>query len=652
MQVYNGKKNNGGNPMETDILQGGAEKIVNSNANSIRVIAGPGTGKSFSLQNKVIRLLEEGTSPETILAVTFTRTAANDLKKDIHSLGFKKADRIVTCTLHSLCFKILRSHQVFKILGRTPRPLATFNSSGVLQFEAKPLLKDISNPSFGPDREITKRIRAFEAAWARLQHEEPGWPPSDIDRSFQESLENWLRFHRAMFVGEVIPCTLKYFSLNPECEYLNRFEYVLVDEYQDLNKAEQVLIEMISGRGRTMIIGDSNQSIYSFKYAHSTGIHDYKHKYYDTEDYGLSECRRCPKLVVSMANTLISNNKSCHELPLLERTENCDGEVNFVQWNSPLDEINGIVQYIEHLIKNRDIRPKDILVLCPRRNLGTEITSKLRLLEIDAHSFYHEDLLDSRQAQLAFTLLTVLVNPEDRVSLRFWLGFDSPSWNSNAYNRVYDYCLNNRVDLHQTLDMLSSGKLRINNTNQIFKRYKLLQEKIASYREMSNSEILEDIFPANEGWSEQIREIVGDWNHDTIGLRDCHNRISNWVTQPEMPPDMESVRIMSLHKSKGLSSKVVIITSCIEGLIPRVDDVSTMDDLEENRRLFYVAMTRCKEILMVSSFANMKIAEARRMNVVCENMRGRRANTISSRFIGELGPGIKVIKGIDFLRSI
>ncbi len=164
-----------------------------STAERLRTMAGPGTGKSFALRRRIARLLEEGTNPKRILAVTFTRTAAADLKSEIQSLEIEGADRVVARTLHSLCFKILEQEWVFNSLQRHPRPL--------LEHEIEPLLRDLSDPDYGDVREKRKRIIDYEAAWARLQHDEPGYAIDELDQRFERDLLAWLRYHHAILIG-------------------------------------------------------------------------------------------------------------------------------------------------------------------------------------------------------------------------------------------------------------------------------------------------------------------------------------------------------------------------------------------------------------------------------------------------------------------
>jgi DNA helicase-2/ATP-dependent DNA helicase PcrA len=286
-------------------LDGPALNIASTNDSPLRVVAGPGTGKSFALKRRVARLLEEGASPSRILALTFTRNAAASLVDDLSNLGVEGCDRIRAGTLHAYCFSLLSKQEVFDYLNRTPRPLIYFNKSGVMQFEGAPLLQDLcAGGSFGGKRDCTKRILAFEAAWARLQSDEPGWAMHPTDQLFHEDLVEWLSFHNSILIGELISLALRYLRDNPASPELACFDHVLVDEYQDLNKAEQVLIDLLSGTSTQTLVGDPDQSIYSFRHAHPQGIMTFADSHPGTHDEALVECRRCPSLAVTIADFL------------------------------------------------------------------------------------------------------------------------------------------------------------------------------------------------------------------------------------------------------------------------------------------------------------------------------------------------------------
>ena len=275
--------------------------IAGTNDSPLRVVAGPGTGKTFALMRRVMRLLEEQrASPERILVCTFTRTAAGDLSRELRRLAVPSASRIWAGTLHAFCFRLLSRAEVLESTGRIPRPL--------LDFETRFMLEDLGVVALGGVRESRRHIEEFNAAWARLQSDDPGWPQNSDDRRFHNALLAWLRFHRCMLIGELIPQAVQYLRNNPESPDRRAFDHVLVDEYQDLNRAEQVTLDLLAGDRATTIVGDEDQSIYSFKFAHPEGIAEFSGTHPGTHDEDLLVCWRSPRLVVDMANSLIQNN--------------------------------------------------------------------------------------------------------------------------------------------------------------------------------------------------------------------------------------------------------------------------------------------------------------------------------------------------------
>ena len=308
--------------------------IAASQARFNRVVAGPGTGKSFALKRRVARILEAGADPTRILPVTFTNVAAEDLQREMLQIGVPGCENIRGSTLHSLCMRILSRQAVLESIGRTPRPLN--------RFEIEPLLYDLSN-SFGNKKGRSRRIRAYESAWARLQHEQPGYAQNQTDHAFEAALVGWLRFHEGMLIGEIIPYVYRYLRDNPAAPERNLYDHVLVDEFQDLNKAEQGVIDLLCNTAHLCIVGDDDQSLYSFKFAHPVGIREFPATHQVTTDHQILECRRCPTRIVQMANSLIAHNQDREARQLTSAPANGPGDIAIVQYQTLDNEAAGII---------------------------------------------------------------------------------------------------------------------------------------------------------------------------------------------------------------------------------------------------------------------------------------------------------------------
>ena len=625
-------------------ITGTALDIAATDECPLRVMAGPGTGKSYAMKRRVARLLESGQAPDRILAVTFTRNAAASLVEDLHALGIENCELVKVGTLHSFCFSLLMKQDVFDYLGRTPRPLAVISKSGSLQFEARVLLDDlVLSGQYGNKRDCTRRIRAFEADWARLQSETPGWPVDPIDQLFNNDLVEWLRFHGSMMIGELVPETLRYLRDNPASDVMTAFDHVIVDEYQDLNKAEQVLIDLISSNGRLAIVGDVDQSIYSFRHANPEGIDDFSIRHNPTHDETLDECRRCPTSVVEIANNLICKNytlqNGCRLQPMPGKHE---GEVHIVQWDSVGAETNGIASYIGHLIGGGTYTASDFLVLTPRRVLGYAIRDKLLTLGVSAHSFYHEEAHEGETAQRGLILLALLANPDDSVSLRWWLGDGNPRGRSVEYLVLRKHCEQAGTTPREALQALSQGTLQLDGVRGIVAKFQALGAQIGILQEMSLDNLVDTLFPANDDSCAILREVALGFIGDAESVAILHEHLRAYIAHPEVPENSEFVRIMSLHKSKGLTSKVTIVTGCLQGMVPHIDTEETPSDrllsLKEQRRLFYVAITRCTELLVVSSPLHVAQKLAYKIGIQLYRVNAGVGVAHASQFISELGP--------------
>jgi superfamily I DNA/RNA helicase len=605
---------------------------------------------------RAARLIEEETDPNRILVCTFTRTAADDLSREILNLGVIGANNIVAGTLHAFCFRFLAREDVFSDTGRFPRPL--------LDFETRFMLEDLKQQGLGGIRECEKRLGAFNAAWARLQSEEPGWPQDTSDRRFHQFLVNWLVFHRCMLVGELIPEAYHYLRNNPTCPERTAFDHVLVDEYQDLNKAEQTILDLLAGNGTLTVVGDEDQSIYSFKFAHPEGIAEFSQYHNNTFDETLLECRRCPRLVVDIANDLISHNLSRSPRTLTCLDGNPEGEIYIVQWNSLQEEAEGIAQFVSNRVHSGEVYPGKVLILAPRRQLGYAVRDALNDLGTRSHSFFNEEVFDGMpqnlqesKTQQVFTLLTLLANPEDIVALRCWCGYGSNSLRSGAWSRILTYCANNNLSPKQVLEQLSVNSLRIANTNQIIERFRELQSQLQQLQDLQGQELIDSIFP-EEDWASNFRRYAQIDEEDDCDAQALLERLKTKIVQPELPTDVEYVRVMSLHKSKGLTGDMVIVLGCIAGMIPGIipQDVNPVDQqrfIEEQRRLFFVALTRTRQTLILSSVSSLPRDMAHKMRVPLRGGDATYARTRASMFISELGSSApRPIDGQSFLNTL
>jgi superfamily I DNA/RNA helicase len=617
-------------------------QIASDESRYIRVLAGPGTGKSFALKRRVARLLE-GVAPERILPVTFTKVAAEDLQRELLNIGVPGCENIRGSTLHSLGMRILSRQNVLRVTARVARPLN--------RFEIEPLLYDLPK-AFGNKRDREKRIRAYEAAWARLQHEEPGFAQAPIDAHFERALIGWLRFHQGMLVGEIIPELYRYLRNNPAAPERSLYDHVLVDEYQDLNKAEQAVIDLLSTGAAICVVGDDDQSLYSFKHAHPQGIRSFARTHLPTSDHVLADCYRCPTAVVTIANALIEHNLDREARDLVPMEANGIGEITIVQYGSVAQEAEAIARFVDNEINARGRGPGEILVLAQRRSIGNPIHDALRARGIPSKSYYQENELDSEVAQERLAIFKLFVDQADRIALRWLLGAGSDDFLANSYARLRKHCEESGQSPWDALVALSNGDIKLPYCNHLLQRFHAIRNELNFLNEQLNvADFVERWLRAEFVGAGELRILVASLMNEAGSPADLLSLIVEAVSQPEIPPDVREVRIMSLHKSKGLNSPVVVIAGCVDGLLPAepgqgVPLAERQALLEEQRRLFYVGITRVKAApasnrpgtLVITGSRTMTLADAMQSGIQPARVNFGLVNLHLSRFIPELGP--------------
>jgi DNA helicase-2/ATP-dependent DNA helicase PcrA len=570
-----------------------AHAIASTTNPRVRVVAGPGTGKSYAMKRRVARLLESGVVPAHILPVTFTRVAAQDLQRELVGMGVPGCDALSAHTLHSLALKILMRNHVLAATNRIPRPLN--------DFETAAMTFDLMTASRGK-KDVKAGRQAYEAAWARLNDQVPGYAPSPEDAAFQHELLEWLRFHEAMLIGEVIPEVYRYLLTNPRAPERTEFSHILVDEFQDLNKAEQAIIELLSDAAEVCIVGDDDQSIYSFKHAHPEGIRDWLIANDTAEDLSLVNCQRCPTRVVAMANALIARNRH-RPVPrsLVAIPEKGPGDVSILQFPNLDREVMGVVTRIQDMIA-AGTPAGEILVLAQSRAIGTPIYQALLAAGVHARSEYTESELGSPDAQRSLALLKLFANRDDRVALRWLVGKDSNNFHAASYRRVRTHCETTGLSPWQVLSQLSTGTLRLPYTRPIVTAFDALMADLDALATLPDlASVVNALFPEGQTNIRELRKIAVELilADPIIDAPTLVGELISAITQPEIPTEIQEVRIMSLHKSKGLSSPVTIIAGCVNGLLPRVPNgtlapIDRQHYDEEQRRLFFVGITRVK----------------------------------------------------------
>jgi len=534
----------------------------------------------------------------------------------------------------------------------------------LLEHEGDYLIADLSLRLSKGIKKLREQLHAFTSAWARLLNEEPGWPHTEEDRQFDKEMISWLRFHKAMLVGELVPLTIEYLRNNPMSPERSQYKHIIVDEYQDLNKAEQRLVRLLSEyelpENRTLTVaGDDDQSIFVIlKYAHPEGITNFKDEYSGTFEKTLTTCQRCPRKVINLANDfIISTNRKAHPKLLQPKENAIDGEVTILQWRMPNHEAKGIAKIIANRISTGEVRPEDVLVLTPRKLIGYETANNLTDIGVKAQTCFSDALLKSNKlGQESYAYLGLLHNNNDTVSLRVLLGIDIADKGKRSYERIRKHCFVTGDTVKETLSKLQSGQLAIPYTDTLVERYQTVNQRLQELSTLPLTDVIDRLFPDNVGEVAGLRKLATMALGEISDIHELFNIVNTEIIQPELPTTSDSVLVLTLHKAKGLTAKMVVIVNCLEGCIPHVGEYESEDekqkDLAEQERLFFVALTRTTKILIISSTAIMRRGDVARMSVMA-GTEWYWSETMPSRFINMLGPNApSPLIGEDYIRNM
>lgn len=546
----------------------------------------------------------------------FNREIARQLGESIASVNTD----IEVSTIHSLAYRLLRENPVVR-QGRSLRIL--------LGYELEPALYDVGQKLEDGSTQSMRanRLKEIEAAFARRLDLQ--------ETAFQGEVDRWLREHGGMLVDEFVPFVAR--GLENGDIAPNLFDHVIIDEYQDLTTCEQFLIELIWSRNGTLaVFGDDDQSIYSFRHNHPAGITSFGERWeeIEVEDHTLPENHRSGSNIVDVANRVIAASGPS-KAPMESRYPN-EASLAYVYWETLEDEINGLAEYLQREGAG------EYLVLVPLRVIGYRLRDRIG---DEAATSFREEALDSILARERFALASVLANNTDRVALRAWLGFKqsdpdhAPQWNAKSYDSIRDEaCANPFVGSIEFCKNISNHNLEVRNSGRsnIITRAKLLvsasESAPAPLAELvdwlfnpmlsDNIENDEDRKKAHRNLEELQRAshqatstLGGERFRDVIDL--LRYRIATQVPLGDQTPPR--VRITTLHSAKGLQSDRVIVAGLSDQIIP--GPVRDSGELEECRRLLYVAVTRPREELVLSRPRRISYADAQHNRVRIDQVR-------------------------------
>ena len=570
---------------------------------SIRILAGPGTGKTKCLIHRVAYLQEEKSAKNSdIVVITFTRFAAHEIRERLMSeLKLSEDDVPTARTLHSYALSMMMRRPIFNDIERPLRIADDYEENKIIIPELVKILRTKSAV-------VKELLKEYDAAWNTLSIDNPDWREAKRNIEFEEKLETLRQFYGFMLRGE-LPYKFKD-MLEGEPIIAREIAplYLLVREYQGLNRCDQAVIYALSEAGsRVFIAGDDDQSIYvKLRHAHPEGIRRFPERFAPCEPFKIELCRRCPRKVIDAVNKLINNDRDREDKNLIPRPDAPEGSVHVLNFRGPRREAVGITNICNGLHVQHNYNWSDILILLSRKGLGKPIAEELDKSGIPFVNVENKNPLDDSAVRLSYSELRLVSNEYDALALRTWFNLQAGIGGS-AVEALRELCIENSVTLMEGVRELSLKEYKLSRfENKIISAWQRLAERLEKLKEVQDEllTLIELLFGANHDSNPAMEEtykfltrLIQEKTVKNVGgmipmLQNMEFEMEN--TDEDL---QDAVRLMTMHKAKGLEAPVVIVPGLENDLMPGYEDV---EDINERRRLLYVSITRSKEVLILT----------------------------------------------------
>lgn len=612
------------------------------------ITAGAGSGKTKVLTCRIAHLLELGVAPYRILAITFTNKAAKEMKERVTNLVGAQADSIWLSTFHSFCAKLLR-FEVDGFHGYT-RNFTIYDSSDQLVLVKDCLKKlNLDDKQFMPRSVLgtissAKNVLMDAKAFAAKASDFYEQKVADVYALYQEKL----RENNAVDFDDLLFLAVRLLQEKEDVreKYQSRFQYILVDEYQDTNHAQYALTKILAARWRNIcVVGDADQSIYAWRGADIRNIIDFTRDYPDAASIKLEQNYRSTKTILHAANAVIDNNESRPKKTLW--TENPAGnKIIHYQAQTEHDEAD----YIAGVIYNRheiSHEPYGDMAILFRTNAQSRVLEeKLMRYAIPYTMVGGTKFYDRKEIKDVLAYLRLLYNPEDSLSLTRIINVPKRNIGATTMEHVSAYAEEQGISLFEALSSTDeipvTKRARTSLENFAAMIFDLLNDiegkdvlslietviKQTGYGDMLDKEAEHD--PQGESRKENVGEFLSvakdymDSNPDG-NLQDFLENVALVSDVDDFESSDSKVTLMTLHAAKGLEFPVVFLTGLDEGLFPHSRTLLDPSQVEEERRLAYVGITRAERQLYVT-------------NATTRTMYGRISAYMPSRFLAEIPP--------------
>lgn len=599
-----------------------AEAVLNTEGPML-IMAGAGSGKTKVLTCRVANLLQKGVRPYRILAITFTNKAAAEMRERVNNMSGAAAKDVWLFTFHAFCARFLRM-EIDKLPGYGGN-FAIYDTADS-QNLIKQVLKEMNldDKRFQPSGILARISNAKNAlqdaaAFAREAGDFYEQKVADIYARYQEKLQ----LNNALDFDDLLMLSIKLLQENKEVreKYQERFDYLLVDEYQDTNHAQYLLTKFLAAKHRNIcVVGDADQSIYGWRGADIQNILDFEKDYPDAKVIKLEQNYRSTQIILDAANAVIENNTG--RKPKNLWTENKSGaDIIYFQAVDERDEARFVIEQLQNLQRTENKKLGDMAILY-RTNTQSRIFEEMLIKSgisynmVGGLKFY-----ERKEIKDIIAYLRVIFNPADSLSLLRIINVPKRGIGDASLAKIQAYAAANNVSLFEAvsnavaIDGLSSrfvSKLD-DLAGIIFELMNLASEAPVEDlidRVLRDTGYLEELenerTPQAQSRIDNLHELISVAQE--FAASEEENNLENFLAHVALVSDIDdtelgedAITLMTLHSSKGLEFPVVFLVGMEEGLFPHARTLMDETEIEEERRLCYVGITRAKEKLFLSS---------------------------------------------------
>ena len=585
------------------------------------VIAGAGSGKTKVLTHKIAYLMaEKNIKPWNILAITFTNKAANEMKQRAESLVGNCVNDIWIGTFHSICVRILR-----KFIDRIG-----FDTSFIIfdTTDQKTVVKECLKELQIDDKLYSDKSVQYEISNAKNEMLTPTQYAAKYNGDYRKETiakiynlyQKKLKENNAIDFDDIINFTIQILTENSDVKdfYTDKFQYVLVDEYQDTNKAQFKLVSLLASQhGNITVVGDNDQGIYSFRGADITNILNFEKDFPGTQIIKLEQNYRCTGNILKAANAVIKNNAVKYEKKLW--TENEEGHKPAIfSGDTEYDEASYIISRVNVLKREEYYKYSDFAVLYRMNSQSRAIEDILRRENIPYKIIGGLKFYERKEIKDIIAYLRLIFNPSDNLSLKRIINEPKRGIGKTSLDSIQEIADNNATSMYEVIKNADTYGL-----NRVYTNAKEFIEQIENLRSQKDTIKISDLIKQTlktTGYTQALKlentieaesrlQNLDEFLTVAIEFEEesANNTLAEFLEGITLTTDLDntdtsedSVTLMTLHSAKGLEFPVVFLVGMEEGIFPGSRSIGEPQELEEERRLFYVGITRAKDYLYLT----------------------------------------------------